>query len=166
MWANTLSDTLPWEIDSLRIRALGADDAELFAQTQYGSQADVDALKEAIISGKGSIPTLYVAEMLPDDLAIGVCGFATSASLGITDVSIKLLPEYRCAGYGRKLLAELRDRWFKILVETKLCATVKPDNRKAIAILEACGFTFVRTFADHLREEKCLYCCTRADLST
>ena len=154
------------DTDRLVLRRLTPDDAPFIiglvnepSWLQYIGDRGVRTLDDArdyIV--KGPVDSyerfgfgLYLVELKPARVPIGICGLLKRDALDHPDVGFAFLPGYWGQGYAWESASAVLDYGTGALGMRRVLAVTSPDNYRSIKLLEKMGFVFER--AIRLKED-------------
>jgi ribosomal-protein-alanine N-acetyltransferase len=85
---------------------------------------------------------LYLVELKPALIPIGICGLLKRDQLPEPDIGFAFLPAYWSQGYAMEAAAAVRDHARDGLDLPRLLAIVSPSNAGSIRLLERLGFSY------------------------
>jgi len=87
---------------------------------------------------------LYLVEMKPSALSIGMCGLLKRDSLEDVDIGFAFLPEFWGSGYALESARAVMAVGKSDFGLSRIVAITSPDNYRSIKILSKLGMTFER----------------------
>ncbi len=161
------------ETERLRLRTLGADDADFYLQLvtdpswlRYIGDKGIHSLDEAraaiesgpVESQRVNGFSLYLVELKSSGAPLGICGLVRRETLPDIDLGYAFLPAHCAQGFAREAAIAVLNYARASLGMTNLLAIVSPDNERSIRLLDQLGFRFERRLRLRPeRDEGCLY---------
>lgn len=90
---------------------------------------------------------LWIAEILPDRAAAGICGLVKRGSLELPDLGFAFLREFQGRGYALEASRAVLRLAAEKLGLDRLFAITAPENASSIRLLEKLGFEYVSVFS-------------------
>ncbi|MEN3278535.1 MAG: hypothetical protein V7631_4325 [Massilia sp.] len=109
----------------------------------------IDAARDYILAGPVDMVRrlgfgFHVVELKESRCPVGVCGLAKRDFLDDVDIGYAFLPQYWGQGYAREAASGVLAHAKNDIGLKRLVATVRPDNRASIRLLEKLGLRFER----------------------
>lgn len=145
--------------ERLDLRCMTTDDAEFILQLlndadfirfigDKGVRTIDDAcryiLNGPIASYKRHGFGLWLVQLRPSSVSVGMCGLLKREALDDVDIGFAFLPHYRSRGYALEAAAAVMQYGRNVLGLKRIVAIVDPDNGGSIRLLQKIGLTFDR----------------------
>lgn len=85
---------------------------------------------------------LYLVELQPDRVPVGMCGLIRRDVLADVDIGFAFLPEFWGRGLGRESAAAVLEHARRDIGLQRVVAVTSVDNARSIQLLESLGFRF------------------------
>lgn len=157
-----MSDNLSFETDRLRLRPLGAGDADALVELDADpevrryvhlstapTRADVDAALPRMLSRYGpppGEPTFWAAEPRATGAFLGWFHLRPAIETGSLDLGYRIRRDQWGRGYGSEGARALVDRAFRQLGAERVEATALAANAASIRVMEKAGLRFYEHF--------------------
>jgi len=100
---------------------------------------------------------LYLVQITPTSMPIGMCGFVKRDYLEFPDLGFAFLPEYEGKGFGFESATAVLEYGRSELCFSKVQAITTQDNSVSVRLLKKLGFTFDRVITNPEGEELNLF---------
>lgn len=87
---------------------------------------------------------LYLTELKPDQVPIGICGLLKRDSLEDVDIGFANLPRFWGQGYAYEAASAVMDYGMRVLGHKRIIAVTSRGNEPSVRLLEKLGLRFER----------------------
>ncbi len=87
---------------------------------------------------------LYLTELKPDHVPIGICGLLKRDSLEDVDIGFANLPRFWGQGYAYEAASAVMDYGMRVLGHKRIVAVTSRGNEPSVRLLEKLGLRFER----------------------